>query len=100
MKTVTVLLGIGGIAFGVLLLKLMYDINLNMVSMNEHIGALSRDVAAMRAGVDGMAQSVASMDQTMQGMGGAISQGSEQFQRLNPMEMMKQAVPGASRPGL
>lgn len=97
MKVGTLLLGIGGAAFGAVLLKLMYDINLNMVSMNEHIGALSRDVASMRVGVGEMARSVASMDQTMQGMGGAISQGSEQFQRLNPMEMMKQAVPGASR---
>ena len=103
-KTGQVVIIVGAALVAFVFVKLMYDMSRNMTEMNGHIGSLSSDVAAMNVSVEMMATNVAYMSQSMlriegnmQEMGQAITQGSEQFQKIqqwSPAEMMRQVVPG------
>ena len=96
---------IGAALAALIFVKLMYDMSTSMTEMTGHVGALSRDVAAMNASIDQMAVNVANMNYSIQqiegsmrGMGQAITRGSDQFQQWNPADMMKQIVPDGGRP--
>jgi hypothetical protein len=91
---VIVLLGAAGLAL--VLVKLMYDMNVNMARMTDYVGVLSRDVAAMRTNMEQMSgdmtkmrESMQRMDANIQGMGSTVKQGGKLFQQWNPTEMMR-----------
>ena len=106
-KTVQVMVIVGAALVALVFVKLMYDMSRNMTGMNAYIGSLSRDVAAMSVSVERMANNVTEMSHSMlriegnmQEMGDAITQGSEQFQKIqqwSPAEMMRQVVPNDGR---
>lgn len=83
---VYVLAMLAGAAF-LFLVKLMYDMSVQMARMTEQVtvmtgqmGKLVEDVHGMREGVDRMS--------------GVIQRGGQQLQQLNPMEMMQGVTPG------
>ena len=103
-KVGLVIVGLALALVAVVFVKLMNDMSSSMSEMTAHVGALSRDVSEMREGVTGMAADMGQMNATMQrieesmrGMGLAVTRGSEQMQRWNPMELMQQAAPGRKR---
>jgi hypothetical protein len=100
---------VGGAAF-LFMVKLMYDMTLNMALMTQHVGAMATELVRMRAQmgtlvrqvagieksvgqVPTMAADVRGMRESMQGMAGVIDKGGQQIERLNPMEMMQQVMP-------
>jgi hypothetical protein len=100
---------VGGAAF-LFMVKLMYDMTVNMALMTQHVGAMATELVRMRgqmgtlvrqvAGIEksvgqvsAMAADVRGMRESMQGMAGVIDKGGWQIERLNPMEMMQQVVP-------
>lgn len=105
------LVSVATLAAALVFVKLMHDMNSSMTTMSSsmtemtaYVGSLSRDVASMNANVEQMALNVAEMgnsirriEGSMQGMGQAISEGSEQFQQWNPTMMMRQVIPEDGR---
>jgi hypothetical protein len=100
---------VGGAAF-LLMVKLMYDMTVNMALMTQHVGAMATELVRMRgqmgklvrqvAGIEKsvgqvptMAADVRGMRESIQEMAGVIDKGGRQIERLNPMEMMQQIVP-------
>jgi len=77
-----------------LLVKLMFDISRSMSEMTAYVGAISQDVSEMQRSVHGMNESILRIEKSVHGLGQAFSQGSEQFQQMNPAEMMQQVLPG------
>ena len=90
------LIWIGLVLAGLLMAKLMFDMNANMARMTGYVGTLSQDVAAMRTHMEQMSEdmtkmreSMQHMDANIQSMGGAVKQGGKMFQQWNPTEMMR-----------
>ena len=79
------------------LIKLMYDMSTSMSEMTRYVGSMSGDVAEMKTSMGKMNESIQRIETSMRGMGQAITQGSEQFQQWNPVDMMQQSVPGGQR---
>lgn len=80
---------LAGFAF-LFLVKLMFDMSVQMTRMTEQITQMSGYMQQMSADVHGMREGV-------ERMSGVLQQGSQQIQQLNPMEMIQGVVPGQSR---
>jgi len=80
-----------------LFLKLMFDMNSSMSEMAGHVGAISQDVSEMQNSMDSMNESMLRMEQSIHGLGQTFSQGSKQFQQMNPAGMMQQVLPGSDQ---
>jgi methyl-accepting chemotaxis protein len=76
-----------------LFLKLMSDMNRSMSEMTGHVGAISQDVSEMQNSMQTMNESMLRMEKSIHGLGQAFSQGSKQFQQMNPAGMMQQVLP-------
>ena len=90
------LLAAGVIAL--LFLKLMFDMSRSMSEMTEYVGAISRDVSEMQGNFHTMNESMQRMGKSIHDLGQAFSQGSQQFQQLNPAGMMQQMMPDGGQP--
>ena len=64
-----------------------------MSEMTRHVGAISQDVSEMKNSMHTMNESMLRMDKSIHGLGQAFSQGSKQFQQMNPSGMMQQVLP-------
>ena len=80
-----------------LFLKLMFDMSRSMSEMTGHVGAISQDVSEMQNSMDSMNESMLRMEQSIHGLGQTFSQGSKQFQQMNPTGMMQQVLPGSDQ---
>jgi hypothetical protein len=79
-KSLQVSLFVCAVLIALLFLKLMFDMNSSMREMTGHVGA-----------------SMLRMEQSIHGLGQAFSQGSKQFQQMNPAGMMQQVLPGSDQ---
>jgi uncharacterized protein YoxC len=59
---------------------------------------MDANMQQMALNVAEMNHSMQRIEGSMQGMGQAISHGSEQFQQWNPAEMIRQVIPEDGRP--
>ena len=80
-----------------LFLKLMFDMSRSMSEMTGHVGAISQDVSELQNSMDSMNESMLRMEQSIHGLGQTFSQGSKQFQQMNPSGMMQQVLPGSDQ---
>ena len=64
-----------------------------MSEMTRHVGAISQDVSEMKNSMHTMNESMLRMEKSIHGLGQAFSQGSKQFQQMNPSGMMQQVLP-------
>lgn len=74
--------------------KLMFDMSNSMTEMTGYIRSLSEDVSAMQKDMHVMNQSIIRMEKSIEGFGRAFTPASQQFQQLNPADMMQQVMPG------
>ena len=80
-----------------LFLKLMFDMSRSMNEMTRYVGTMSHDVGEMQRSMRTMNDSMLRMEQSIQVLGQAFSQGSKQFQQMNPTGIMQQVLPGGSQ---
>ena len=76
-----------------LFVKLMFDISRSMSEMTGHVGAISQSVSEMQNSMHTMNESMLRMEKSIHGLGQAFSQGSKQFQQMNPAGIMQQVLP-------
>ena len=76
-----------------LFVKLMFDMSRSMSEMTGYVGAISQDVSEMQNSMQTMNESMLRMEKSIHGLGQAFSQGSKQFQQMNPAGMMQQVLP-------
>jgi hypothetical protein len=102
---------VGGAAF-LFMVKLMYDMTSHMGRMTGQVSAISADlgrmrgqmeglggdVAAMRESVASLATDVSGMRAGVESMAGVVRSGSEQIEKLNPMDMLQRVLPPGGRP--
>jgi hypothetical protein len=102
---------VGGAAF-LVMVKLMYDMTSHMGQMTGQVSAISADLGRMRGQMEtltgdvaGMRESVASLATDVSGMragvesmAGVVRSGSEQIEKLNPMDMLQRVLPPGGRP--
>ena len=93
-KFVQVLLFFGAGVIALLFLKLMFDMSRSMSEMSGYVGAISQDVSEMQNSMRTMNESMLRMEKSIHELGQAFSQGSKQFQQMNPAGMMQQVFPG------
>lgn len=101
---------IGAAAF-LFMVKLMHDMTAHMARMTDQVAVMSTDMSRMRAQMEtltgqitviaGAVEHMGPLAKDVQGiragveaMAGLFGGGGEQLQRLNPMEMMEQMLPG------
>ena len=96
-KSVQTLVFIGAAVIALIFLKLMFDINKSMTEMTSHVGAMSQDVGKMQDSIRTMNDSIVRMEESIHVMGQAFSQGTKQFQQMNPSGMMRQMLPGSEQ---
>ena len=89
----------GAVALGAFLfmVKLMHDMTGQMAAMTEQVARMAEQVAQMNGNVGAMGADVRGMRQGMERMSGIVQRGGqqlEQIEQLNPMEMMRGAMPG------
>jgi methyl-accepting chemotaxis protein len=75
----------------------MFDISKSMTEMTNHVGAMSQDVRKMQDSIRTMNDSIVRMEESIHVMGQAFSQGTKQFQQMNPSGMMRQMLPGSEQ---
>ena len=80
-----------------LFVKLMFDMSRSMREMTGHVGAISQGVSEMQNSMQTMNESMLRMETSIHDLGQAFSQGSKQFQQMNPAGMMQQVLPGSSQ---
>ena len=78
-------------------LALMFNMSRSMSEMTNYVGAISQDVSEMQNSIHTMNESMMRMEQSIHGLGQAFSQGSKQFQQMNPAGMMQQVLPGSGQ---
>ena len=93
-KSLQALLFVCAAVIALLFAKLMFDISRSMSEMTGHVGAISQDVSEMQNSMHTMNESMLRMEKSIHGLGQAFSQGSKQFQQMNPAGMMQQVLPG------
>ena len=96
-KSLQTLVFIGAAVIALIFLKLMFDINKSMTEMTSHVGAMSQDVRKMQDSIRTMNDSIVRMEESIHAMGQAFSQGTKQFQQMNPSGMMRQMLPGSEQ---
>lgn len=104
---------IGGAAF-LFMVKLMYDMTGHMGRMADQVALMSADLGHMRGQMEtlsghvgAMAQAVGHMPalaadvrgirENVGAMAGVVQSTGEKIERINPMDMMQQVVPGTRR---
>lgn len=92
-KSLQLLLVVCAGVIALLFIKQMSDMSRSMSEMTGYVGTISQDVSEMQDSMHTMNQSVLRMEQSIAGMGQAFSQGSKQFQQMNPAGMMQQMLP-------
>jgi len=92
-KSLQVLLFICAGVIALLFVKLMFDMSRSMSEMTGYISAISQDVSEMQNNIQTMNESMLRMEKSIHGLGQAFSQGSKQFQQMNPAGMMQQVLP-------
>ena len=92
-KSLQALLFVCAGVIALLFVKLMFDMSRSMSEMTGYVGAISQDVSEMQNSMDSMNESMLRMEKTIHGLGQAFSQGSKQFQQMNPAGMMQQVLP-------
>ena len=80
-----------------LFVALMFNMSRSMSEMTAYVGAISQDVSEMQNSIHTMNESMMRMEQSIHGLGQAFSQGSKQFQQMNPAGMMQQVLPGSGQ---
>jgi len=93
-KSLQALLFVCAGVIALLFVKLMFDMSRSMSEMTGHVGAISQDVSEMQNSMHTMNESILRMENSIHGLGQAFSQGSKQFQQMNPAGMMQQVLPG------
>ena len=93
-KSLQALLFVCAGVIALLFLKLMFDMSRSMSEMTGHVGDISQDVSEMQNSMLTMNESMLRMEKSIHGLGQAFSQGSKQFQQMNPAGMMRQVLPG------
>jgi methyl-accepting chemotaxis protein len=73
--------------------KLMSDMSDSMEEMTGSIRAIAQDVSEMQRDMHNMNESMARMERSIQGFGQAFSPAGQQFQQMNPNDMMQQVWP-------
>lgn len=96
------------------MLKLMYDMTGHMARMTDQVAVMSADLGRMNAQMGtlveqvtgikasvghmpSLAEDVHGLRESVGTMAGAIQRGSQQVEKLNPMEMFRQVIPPAQR---
>ena len=92
-KSLQALLFVCAGVIALLFVKLMFDMSRSMSEMTGHVGAISQDVSEMQNSMHTMNESMLRMEKSIHGLGQAFSQGSKQFQQMNPAGMMQQVLP-------
>jgi len=92
-KSLQALLFFSAGVIALLFVKLMFDMSRSMSEMTAYISAISKDVSEMQNNMYTMNESIRSMEKSIHGLGQAFSQGSKQFQQMNPAGMMQQVLP-------
>ena len=92
-KSLQALLFVCAGVIALLFVKLMFDMSRSMSEMTGHVGAISLDVSEMQNSMRTMNESMLRMEKSIHGLGQAFSQGSKQFQQMNPAGMMQQLLP-------
>ena len=92
-KPIQALLFVCAGVIALLFVKLMFDMSSSMSEMTRYVGAISQDVSEMQNSMDSMNESMLRMEQSIHGLGQTFSQGSKQFQQMNPAGMMQQVLP-------
>ncbi|MGB5439721.1 MAG: hypothetical protein WBN57_02610 [Gammaproteobacteria bacterium] len=93
-KSLQALLFVCAGVIALLFLKLMFDMSRSMSEMTGYVGEISQDVSEMQNSMLTMNESMLRMEKSIHGLGQAFSQGSKQFQQMNPAGMMQQVLPG------
>jgi hypothetical protein len=96
-KLLQALLYAGAGVIALLFVKLMFDMSSSMSEMTAYVGAMSQDVREIQNSMRTMNDSLLRMEKSVHGLGQAFSQGSEQFQQMNPTGMMQQVLPGGGQ---
>jgi len=81
-----------------LFVKMMFDMSRSMTEMTGYISAISQDVGEMQNDMHTMNESILRMDKSIHGLGQAFTQGTQQFQQMNPAGMMQQMMPDRGQP--
>ena len=68
-----------------------------MSEMTAYVGTISRDVSEMQSSIHTMNESMLRMEKSIYGLGQAFSQGSKQFQQMDPSGIMQQMLPDRSQ---
>jgi hypothetical protein len=104
---------IGGAAF-LFMVKLMYDMTGHMARMTDQVSLMSADLGRMRGQMETLVSQVGGIERSVGSMGplaadvrgirenvgamaGVVQNTGEQIERINPMDMMQQIVPGQRR---
>ncbi|MBT8127494.1 MAG: hypothetical protein HKP12_12290 [Gammaproteobacteria bacterium] len=73
--------------------KLMSDMSDSMEEMTGSIRAIAQDVSEMQRDMHSMNESMQRMERSIHGFGKAFSPAGQQFQQMNPNDMMQQVWP-------
>ena len=92
-KSLQALLFVCAGVIALLLLKLMFDMSRSMSEMTGHVGDISQEVSGMQNSMNTMNESMLRMEKSIHSLGQSFSQGSKQFQQMNPAGMMQQVLP-------
>ncbi len=92
-KPVRALLILCAGVIALLFVKLMFDMSRSMNEMTGYVGTIAQDVSEMQNSMNSMNESMLRMERSIHGLGQAFSQGSKQFQQMNPAGMMQQVLP-------
>ena len=96
-KSLQVLIFFCAGVIALLFVKLMFDMSRSMHEMTGHVGAISQGVSEMQNSMQTMNESMLRMEKTIHDLGQTFSQGSKQFQQMNPAGMMQQVLPDSSQ---
>jgi hypothetical protein len=92
-KSLQVLLFVCTGVIVLLFVMLMFDMSRSMREMTGYVGDISEDVSEMQNSMLTMNESMLRMEKSIHGLGQTFSQGSKQFQQMNPAGMMQQVLP-------
>ena len=86
-----ILIGAGVVAL--FFVKLMSDMSDSMEEMTDAIRGIAQDVSEMQRDMHSMNESMQRMERSIHGFGQAFSPPGQQFQQMNPSELMQQVWP-------
>ena len=92
-----ILIGAGVIAL--IFVKLMFDMSDSMEEMTGSIRTIAQDVSEMQRDMHSMNESMQRMERSIHGFGQAFSPAGQQFQQMNPGDMMQNVWPSRGQQG-